>query len=165
MTELSQVSFSVYMSPVGELLLTCERGMLTSLNMALQQGKPAPSPKPQWRRDDCALHDVRQQLDAYFAGERQNFDLPLSMSGTPFQKQVWQGLLADSLRDNHQLRRAGPPHRPPGRLARGGSGQRSKPDRDYRPVPSRDRCQRHTHRLRRRTRPEGMADLRTRRAI
>ena len=38
MTELSQVSFSVYMSPVGELLLTCERGMLTSLNMALQQG-------------------------------------------------------------------------------------------------------------------------------
>jgi methylated-DNA-[protein]-cysteine S-methyltransferase len=68
--------------------------MLASLNMALQQGKPAPSPKPQWRRDDQALHDVREQLDAYFAGERQTFDLPLQMTGTPFQKQVWQGLMA-----------------------------------------------------------------------
>ena len=36
---------------------------------------------------------VRQQLDAYFAGELQTFDLPLHMAGTPFQKQVWQGLL------------------------------------------------------------------------
>ncbi len=94
MSEFTQVYYSVYESPVGELLLTSEGGMLASLNMALQQGKPAPSPKPQWRRDDQALSDVREQLDAYFAGERQIFDLPLRMTGTPFQKQVWQGLMA-----------------------------------------------------------------------
>src|SRR5262249_7022034 len=29
----------------------------------------------------------------FFAGELRTFDLPLGMHGTPFQKQVWQGLL------------------------------------------------------------------------
>ena len=94
MTESNtQVYYSIYTSPVGELVLTSERGMLSGLNMVLQQGKPAPSPKPQWRRDDKALRDVRRQLDAYFEGDLQDFDLPLYMAGTPFQKQVWQGLL------------------------------------------------------------------------
>ena len=36
---------------------------------------------------------ARQQLEAFFAGELQAFDLPLRLSGTPFQNQVWQGLL------------------------------------------------------------------------
>ena len=93
MTEFTPVYFSVYTSPVGELLLTSERGMLSGLNMALQHGKPAPSPKPEWQRDDAALLLARQQLDAYFEGDLQYFDLPLHMAGTPFQKQVWQGLL------------------------------------------------------------------------
>ena len=70
--------------------------MLTRLNMVLQQGKPAPSPKPEWRRDDAALRLAREQLNAYFDGDLQSFDLPLSMNGTPFQRQVWQGLLAIS---------------------------------------------------------------------
>jgi methylated-DNA-[protein]-cysteine S-methyltransferase len=90
----AQVYYSIYVSPVGELLLTSERGMLSGLSMALQRGKPAPSPEPEWRRDDKALHLARQQLDAYFEGDLQNFDLPLSMAGTPFQKQVWRGLQA-----------------------------------------------------------------------
>lgn len=34
------------------------------------------------------------QLDDYFAGRRQDFDLPLDLSrGTPFQQQVWSALL------------------------------------------------------------------------
>ena len=34
------------------------------------------------------------QLDEYFAGQRQNFDLPLSLHGTDFQKRVWETLAA-----------------------------------------------------------------------
>jgi methylated-DNA-[protein]-cysteine S-methyltransferase len=93
MIESTPVYYSVHLSPLGELLLTSERGMLSRLNMALQRGKPAPSPKPEWRRDDAALRFAREQLDAYFEGDLQTFDLPLDMAGTPFQKQVWQGLL------------------------------------------------------------------------
>ncbi len=33
------------------------------------------------------------QLDEYFAGERQVFDIPLMLAGTDFQKSVWNGLL------------------------------------------------------------------------
>jgi len=35
---------------------------------------------------------VCKQLDEYFAGERQVFDLPLQLPGTPFQKEVWEAL-------------------------------------------------------------------------
>jgi methylated-DNA-[protein]-cysteine S-methyltransferase len=38
------------------------------------------------------LQECLQQLDAYFKGERQQFDLPLSPVGTSFQQQVWQQL-------------------------------------------------------------------------
>ena len=93
MTESTQVYFSICSSPVGELLLTGSEGKLTRLSMALQQGKPAPSPDPAWRRDDAALRLVRNQLEAFFAGELFTFNLPLKFNGTPFQQQVWQGLL------------------------------------------------------------------------
>ncbi len=33
------------------------------------------------------------QLREYFAGERKNFDLPLKLQGTDFQKKVWRALL------------------------------------------------------------------------
>jgi AraC family transcriptional regulator of adaptative response/methylated-DNA-[protein]-cysteine methyltransferase len=35
---------------------------------------------------------LQLQMGEYFAGTRQTFDLPLHLVGTPFQKQVWQGL-------------------------------------------------------------------------
>ncbi|MBN2046620.1 MAG: methylated-DNA--[protein]-cysteine S-methyltransferase [Anaerolineaceae bacterium] len=37
---------------------------------------------------------LQAQLDEYFAGERCHFTVPLSMVGTPFQKQVWEALIA-----------------------------------------------------------------------
>jgi O-6-methylguanine DNA methyltransferase len=36
---------------------------------------------------------AKQQLDEYFLGKRQSFDIPLNMVGTDFQKSVWQTLL------------------------------------------------------------------------
>jgi methylated-DNA-[protein]-cysteine S-methyltransferase len=39
------------------------------------------------------LLKVKQQLEEYFLGQRQQFDLPLDFQGTAFQQQVWQALL------------------------------------------------------------------------
>jgi len=39
------------------------------------------------------LAQAQTQLTQYFAGERRAFDLPLVLSGTPFQEQVWRALL------------------------------------------------------------------------
>lgn len=35
---------------------------------------------------------LQEQLDGYFSGSRQAFDLPLQLAGSPFQLRVWQGL-------------------------------------------------------------------------
>jgi AraC family transcriptional regulator of adaptative response/methylated-DNA-[protein]-cysteine methyltransferase len=37
---------------------------------------------------------VIEQMSEYFAGTRTEFDLPLDIVGTPFEKSVWQELLA-----------------------------------------------------------------------
>ena len=38
------------------------------------------------------LRETAGQLDAYFARELRDFDLPLVMKGTPFQVRAWQAL-------------------------------------------------------------------------
>ena len=42
--------------------------------------------------DDEILKETRRQLDEYLAGDRKEFDLPLLMVGTDFQKSVWSAL-------------------------------------------------------------------------
>lgn len=39
------------------------------------------------------LVEAERQLNEYFAGKRQTFDLPLDFQGTEFQKKVWAALL------------------------------------------------------------------------
>jgi methylated-DNA-[protein]-cysteine S-methyltransferase len=48
-------------------------------------------PIPQGERNDAngLLLEAARQLRAYFAGELREFQLPLDMQGTAFQKRVW----------------------------------------------------------------------------
>jgi methylated-DNA-[protein]-cysteine S-methyltransferase len=39
------------------------------------------------------IDESKKQLDEYFSGKRQAFDVPLLMVGTAFQKSVWEALL------------------------------------------------------------------------
>lgn len=43
--------------------------------------------------DNPHLDTLRKQLDEYFKGERREFDIPLDLVGTEFQKKVWLSLL------------------------------------------------------------------------
>ena len=75
---------TLHPSPVGDLLLTADDdGRLTGLYT--RHGGAA-------ARDDGAFDSVREQLDAYFAGDLEEFDLPLALHGTPFQLRVWDEL-------------------------------------------------------------------------
>src|SRR5690606_8236038 len=38
------------------------------------------------------LDQVERELEEYFAGERQEFDVPLRIQGTAFQRAAWQAL-------------------------------------------------------------------------
>ena len=44
--------------------------------------------------EDRVLADACRQLGEYFAGSRQEFDLPLDPRGTPFQHAAWEALRA-----------------------------------------------------------------------
>jgi methylated-DNA-[protein]-cysteine S-methyltransferase len=72
-------------SPLGELLLATDGHALTAVHMG---GIPYPG----WKRDRGALREPAEQLEAYFAGELRDFDLPLAPQGTPFQREVWSAL-------------------------------------------------------------------------
>lgn len=76
-------------SPIDPLLLTSDGEALTSLFMMSQRHGPFFS--DDWIRDDNAkpFAQVKKQMQAYFAGELTDFDLPLKMIGTDFQKTVW----------------------------------------------------------------------------
>ena len=52
-------------------------------------------PIPQGERNDgnAILVEATRQLDAYFAGNLREFQLPLDIQGTDFQKRVWRRLL------------------------------------------------------------------------
>ncbi|WP_369393922.1 methylated-DNA--[protein]-cysteine S-methyltransferase [Streptomyces sp. CG1] len=80
-------------SPLGDLLLTgsvAPSGFtLTSLSMPGQRGAPAVRAAD---RDDTPFAEAHRQLDAYFAGRRTRFELPLAATGSPFQRAVWQAL-------------------------------------------------------------------------
>ena len=38
------------------------------------------------------LPEAARQLEEYFAGKRRDFDLPMRLAGTEFQRRVWQHL-------------------------------------------------------------------------
>ena len=49
-------------------------------------------PRSDWHHTDAPFLEVRRQLTAYFNGELRQFDLPLFLTGTAFQKSVWRHL-------------------------------------------------------------------------
>ena len=76
--------------PIGPLALAGRGRVLTNLRMVDQTYEPN---RNDWVPDDRAFPDAVEQLEAYFAGERNDFDLELSLAGSEFQRRVWQALL------------------------------------------------------------------------
>jgi methylated-DNA-[protein]-cysteine S-methyltransferase len=77
-------------SPVGRLLLA---GDDTGLHRIIfMNGRDRVHADPNWISDPPAFSETIRQLNAYFGGESESFDLPLSPEGTPFQLQIWRKL-------------------------------------------------------------------------
>lgn len=76
-------------SPLGPLFLAADAEGLRMLYM-----DPFPrEPLPDWQPAARELDEVCRQLDDYFAGRREHFELKLAPVGTAFQRRVWQALL------------------------------------------------------------------------
>lgn len=80
-----------YDSPVGALMLAAGDAGIHAVEFP--ENRHPVKRDGDWREGTHPLLDATmRQLDAYFAGQRRDFDLPLAPRGTPFQLQVWQAL-------------------------------------------------------------------------
>ena len=86
---METVQFRSIDSPVGLLTLAGTGGRLMHLRMVDQTYEPS---HDGWERDDDAFPDAVEQLEAYFVGDRTDFDLELALVGTQFQRRVWAAL-------------------------------------------------------------------------
>lgn len=82
-------------SPLGTILLAASAQGLAGLWFEGQRHGPVGY--AQWPAQPAhpVLSQARRQLDAYFAGKHEGFDLPLDITGgTDFQGRVWAALRA-----------------------------------------------------------------------
>ena len=86
----------VYMymdSPVGALKLVAHDHALVAVMWDNEDHKRVRLAELIENIQHPMLLKVKQQLEQYFAGQRQQFNLPLDFQGTDFQQQVWRALL------------------------------------------------------------------------
>ncbi|MEC9282994.1 MAG: methylated-DNA--[protein]-cysteine S-methyltransferase [Bdellovibrionota bacterium] len=79
-------------SPIGDLYILSEDEYLCGISWdqsffeKVENKKSTSSPKKQ------ILLEAKRQLQEYFSGARESFELPLSPRGTEFQSKVWKQL-------------------------------------------------------------------------
>ena len=99
--EMNQINIQRHRTEIGEVVLGSFGGKLCWLGFGgremrrtvddgIKKGLNAQSVE----QDDEVLEKARRQLDEYFRGLRREFDIPLLMVGTDFQKRVWKALMS-----------------------------------------------------------------------
>jgi len=97
---MNQINVQYYKTKYGELILgsfdkkLClldfrYRKMRKKVDNRIKKGLDA----EYIEQDDEILQKTRVQLNEYFNCERREFDIPLLMVGTEFQKNVWEALM------------------------------------------------------------------------
>lgn len=78
-------------SPIGRLELTSDGEAITSLSIE-RAGHLRHETVPE--KSNAVLDKAAVQLGEYFAGTRTNFDVPVAVAGTEFQRAVWNQIKA-----------------------------------------------------------------------
>jgi len=97
---MNKIHIQYFKTPVGEMILGSYDNKLCmadwryrkrreSIDRRLQKGLNATFVE----EESMVLNLAREELEAYFKGLHNTFDIPLLLVGTEFQKSVWQGLL------------------------------------------------------------------------
>lgn len=87
---MHSISYTQIDSPIGPLLLAADNAGLRQILFV--HGHHPAKPDPSWQEDPAPLQPAIRQLNAYFAGELEAFDLQLAPEGTSFQVGVWHEL-------------------------------------------------------------------------
>lgn len=89
-----KLAYKMTESPVGKLkLVASNKGLVAVLWENDNPDRVRLTDLTEDTRHSVLL-ETERQLEEYFAGKRKLFSVPLDMRGTPFQKNVWEALLA-----------------------------------------------------------------------
>jgi methylated-DNA-[protein]-cysteine S-methyltransferase len=104
---------ATYQSPLGEMLVISTADALVGLHFIGQ--KYFPRVDAAWKEDPnvAPIRETIKQLDEYFAGERDRFDVPLGPYGTSYQHAIWNAIstvrYGETITYGELARRAGHP--------------------------------------------------------
>lgn len=68
-------------TPLGNIRISSKEGCLSELRFTNEE--------TDGEIFDQVLLSAKEQLEEYFAGKRKNFDMPIGLGGTDFQRKVW----------------------------------------------------------------------------
>ena len=142
-------------TPIGVLQIEGDDEVITLVTLPGKPDGSADGPAPESPKGPlpAAVAEAVKQLEEYFAGERTEFDLPLDLEGTAFQKEVWSTL--GEIPYGKTISYAEAQHgRAPHRLSGRRPGERCQPDPDHPPVSPGARQRRPYRWIRRRSRNE-----------
>jgi len=83
--------YKVIKSSIGPLVLISDKSTLICIEFGKEKVENLPNKCK--KENHPVLIKTEHQLKEYFAGNRKEFDIPLKLEGTDFQKKVWQELL------------------------------------------------------------------------
>jgi len=97
---MNKISIQYYKNRIGEIILGSYdnklciadwkyRKMRTAIDSRIQKGLNSEYVE----QSSEVIEETIKQMKEYFSGERKDFDIPLLMVGTEFQKLVWHGLM------------------------------------------------------------------------
>ncbi len=97
---MNQVNIQYYKTKIGELILGSFNGKLCLLDFRYRKMRKTVDDRIKKglnsnfvEHDDVILEKTREQLNEYLIGDRKEFDIPLLIVGTDFQKSVWDALM------------------------------------------------------------------------
>jgi len=93
MSDRSIEDYCYYQSPIGLIRIGGTGGFLTGAYFVKQRPESEHFQTDSKSNSTTLLKDACRQLDEYFEGRRQEFDLALKPHGTDFQRSAWESLL------------------------------------------------------------------------
>jgi O-6-methylguanine DNA methyltransferase len=88
--EANKIYYNIIESPIGPILLAGNEKGLKRLTF-LKDKKRIETPAD-WIENKELFREAAKQLEAYFTGKLESFNLKLAPEGTNFQKSVWKAL-------------------------------------------------------------------------
>jgi methylated-DNA-[protein]-cysteine S-methyltransferase len=97
--QMDQINTRYHSTQIGEIVLGSFHGELCLFGFVREKTRGTVEDRIRRvldaglvEQDDEVLRETRRQLDEYLEGQRREFDIPVFMVGTDFQKDVWNAV-------------------------------------------------------------------------